>query len=56
MKNLHIKMFVVICLWALSLNDLLSFTIKWKVTEENWSNMYAYAWQIDDETQRPLGY
>jgi hypothetical protein len=26
------------------------------VTEENWSNMYAYAWQIDDETQRPLGY
>jgi hypothetical protein len=55
MKNLHIKIFAVVCLWALFSNDLFSFTIKWRVTEGNWTNMYIYAWQTTDNSQMPLG-
>jgi hypothetical protein len=55
MKNLHIKIFVAVCLWALSPSDLFSFTIKWKVTEGSWSGMYIYAWQIDNESNHLLG-
>jgi hypothetical protein len=55
MKNLYLKIFTVVCLWALVSIDSFSFTVKWKVTEGNWSDMYVYAWQINDESQHPFG-
>jgi hypothetical protein len=55
MKNLHIKILVFACLWALSANNVFPFTVKWKVTEGSWTDMYIYAWQIDNDTQQPFG-
>jgi hypothetical protein len=51
MKNLNFKILAVICLLALGSMDLFSFTVKWKVTEGNWSDMYVYAWQIDNNSE-----
>ncbi|MDR3260402.1 MAG: starch-binding protein, partial [Tannerella sp.] len=50
MKNLFLKTGIAICLFSIFSTNLFSFTVKWKVSEGSWSNMYIYAWNLADDT------